>query len=437
MSKRKREEDEEAVNHGGDGEGKRYLFLPDYILKKSNKYLAPPSVMEVTPTTASASTWFSFAARKDYYPIAIRDDSLDRHLTDPSLVVQLTVSLKHSKTRPPYEISAKHSHGIYWFQAVQMHITGILVLTFSCNDESIEPLVFEIPVKKYAQDSDDNEVQEVEEEEEEEVETQQEVIDVDEVEEEVIHEQKRRGRNVQVKEEKKAKAPPAVDRIAVLHEVAYSDKKALPDQKEVAKEYFTSVQLPPMVEPVPPKNRLENNFLSFSYISSGLFNPSNSNVFTIEGRAMAIKIPPCLINAFYHDRTVISPMLLLTTPEENNTKKSRTSSRVEVSESEFLKRTMSPSVHEILEEVERRATHVQNYKVSIEVLRYLFESLLESSLLLEGEREFFHHKITSCEEEKKLLAMEFGPYFFLRFVLCVVHLATPQKGKYFICTSFC
>lgn len=420
MSKRKRSDDTEG--------NQKFIAVLDYIAKKSSKYMAPPSKFEITPKSSNANTWFTFSSRKDYYPVGILIHGDDHHITDPNITVTMTVSLKHkSTTYPPYEISAKHTHGVYWFQAIQMHTVGMLTLTFTCNDSEVEPLVFEIPSVKRGKA--EEEVDAVEESDNEEVE----VIESDEESEIIRRPRKLASGRKSINNKPKS----SVDRVTMLTEILYDDEKAALDRKSLSKEYFSSIKAPPQVEPVPPKSRLENTFLSESFLNSGLHtHTSNSNIFMVKGPLMSLKIPACLYNAFQYDRTVLSPLMVLAKADETLVlkKSAKGSSQIDMqaSDQDFLKKIMSPCVADILTEVEKRSSHIANYKLSVEILRYLFEELLEASLLSSQERAFFQKKISGCESDKKLLASEFGPYFFLRFILSIIHNAAAQKGKWLI-----
>lgn len=78
----------------------------------------------------------------------------------------------------------------------------------------------------------------------------------------------------------------------------------------------------------------------------------------------------------------------------------------------------SPSVLDLLEEL-KAACEVQ-LQATVLQLQYLFEHVLHDKLLYPFEMKTFGARIASLQNSKKILASEFGPYHYLRFLIFVI-----------------
>jgi hypothetical protein len=119
------------------------VILEDMLKRDKKKYHPLPDELEVSEN--SKNQWFSFI-HAHYHPIGVIDRSTNERVKQ-SHKIKFELFMKNDDLFTPYSASDSTKEGVFWIQIWKPHNKGIMICKFSCvDDESIEPLIHEIRV---------------------------------------------------------------------------------------------------------------------------------------------------------------------------------------------------------------------------------------------------------------------------------------------------
>jgi hypothetical protein len=253
--------------------------------------------------------------------------------------------------------------------------------------------------------------------------------------------------------------------------------------EEIAATYFQEIQSQPseFVALLPVKHRLEPALspamslsLSFAHSSlslslsgthahsqlQGLGVTASNHQIMLKGPLFTALFPPSLIHFLHHDRFDISMRLVQHVKTElwpilthnqgsthvtgghkgkSSTNASSSSSSVAVVHpwlSEYdghwldpvMEKAMRPNVYDLLDQFPKRLQSANIGINQVDMMRYLFDILLESHILYPEEKVVFASLISFIRQRKISSTLFFGPYYLLRFVAVLTMAIQPTTN---------
>lgn len=455
--------------------GLKKLAVVQSQIEKNKKYIELPTTIRLT---TNDSQWFSFNGRGLYHPIGIFDEN-DKLIVD-DISVEMTICLCNNDT--PYNVMTKHIKGVYWFQAIRLHLPGRVLMRFAVpGDETIEPLEHYIdvvdekgnilPAIKEEDIVDDKKDTEPAEETQMQIQESNEITELPVAAEPIIEEestiekqQSRRESRATSKRKRDEPSLPSEDDKQQENTVAEAVKEeplsvSVPVQPvehyhpiaslyKQASAFFKAVQSVPECKPLAGKHRLHHRIQPREGIDGNSteeeFSSSSANVIAtttdsattvntiatavgdvlvISNATLSLKLSPELWRLVLDDQAFVSPFMCAyfsSYQAPHGTKKKRTTQQIQ--REDCFQRVMSPSVYDLLHLVDTRCSktlpHSQSNHLT-KLLLYLFETLLTTDILYAEEIKAFRKLLDQLTQQKMLTSRHFGPYYFLRFLVAV------------------
>eukprot|EP00981_Chlorochromonas_danica_P001521 scaffold326_cov169-Ochromonas_danica.AAC.22 len=152
---------------------------------------------------------------------------------------------------------------------------------------------------------------------------------------------------------------------------------------------------------------------------------AGGHVIQIQGPAISLPVPQCLVMALHRDKNVISHIFcehIKSRQSEQKPKKSSSFSYL----SALPNNLCLPSVSKMFKILQERSVHIPKHGDVISLLRALFEDSINNELQYEHEEDILKGISQQARQQCLLMGDILGPWYFLRFLFFVLLHAAPS-----------
>jgi len=338
-------------------------------IEKTELFVYPP---------AAGDHWFKY--NKNWYTLAIVDDKGVEVVANTETVnIVITFVATSGVEVPSVTVSTKPTHGMFWFKSIDLYLFGRVTMTFSSSStirgHRFKDLVINIPVVKdiYGKTYSESEL----------------------------------VRRDEANDKVDIVIPRSRKRSTVGSDTG--SKRSITNERSFVEPFFVSEC--DDVLPMP----LSSAFLS----SRQRFERHRGTYANDENKSSKLK----------PGRSFDGPVLKLTLSSSLTTilldDQAQVKSLLHFHEAGFDIRVLEqmrsnaqrPTVNELFLKLQDKLLHVPEVAKEIQHLRYCFEGLFEDNVLFKEEKIVLKSKIDAIRLSRSKFADNFGPYYFLRFIV--------------------